>query len=168
MGQATQILLDGFTGNINIAGTLMEASDVRLKKNIHTLDNALDNALKLRGVSYNWIDPSKGQRKQIGVIAQEVEEIYPEFVHTNEDGMKSVNYSQMVAVLIESIKELNAKITTLETENTSLKASLETAAINTRSIETLTKQLDNIQQLIGNQTPHPGQSDDEIRITELN
>ena len=84
----------------------------------------MENTLSLRGVSYNWIDQNKTQNTQIGVIAQEVEEIYPEFVHTDEEGMKSVNYMQMVAVLIEAVKELNGKIEVLESENSELRTQL--------------------------------------------
>ncbi len=120
----TTIHLNGENGDINIDGTLYQASDKRFKKNIETIENALDNTLKLRGVSYNWKDKNKSQHTQIGVIAQEVEEVYPEFVHTKEDGYKAVNYAQMTAVLIEAVKELNAKVEALEGENTELKAEL--------------------------------------------
>ena len=116
--------IDGTTGNVDISGAYLNTSDRRFKKNISTLDNALDNTMKLRGVSYNWKDKNKSQRNQIGVIAQEVEEVYPEFVHTNEKGYKAVNYAQMTAVLIEAVKELNAKVEALEGENAELKAEL--------------------------------------------
>ncbi len=161
--------MDG--NNISARGTLSSAngtvqmSDRRLKKDIAELDGALNNTLQMRGVSYKWKDENKSQRNQIGVIAQEVEEIYPEFVHTDDAGMKAVNYSQMVAVLIESIKELNAKITALENENTSLKASLKTAEANSESIEVLNKQLNTLQQLINTLVKQPEQND-EVKITE--
>jgi hypothetical protein len=76
----------------------------------------------MRGVSYNWKDESRTQKNQIGVIAQEVEAIYPEFVHTDEKGIKSVNYAQMTAVLIEAVKELNMEIETLKSDNEDLRA----------------------------------------------
>ena len=110
------------TGNITYGGTSSQSSDLRLKTNIKQLDGSLDKVLSLRGVSYNWIDPSKTQRTQIGVIAQEVEEIYPEFVYTDNKGMKSVNYAQMTAVLIEAVKGLNAQIEQLKLENKDLEA----------------------------------------------
>ena len=135
------ITLNGSNGSINAvtvtATTVNQTSDSRLKENIRPLENSLHNTLQLRGVSYNWIDKAKSQSTQIGVIAQEVEEVYPEFVHTNEEGMKSVNYSQMVAVLIEAIKELNTQIETLKTENASLKAELATASNNEKRITEL-------------------------------
>lgn len=143
-GQSTQdmINLDGEMGNITIAGTLAQNSDERLKTNINTLDGALDKTLNMRGVSYTWKDEARTQKTQIGVIAQEVEAIYPEFVETNDQGIKSVNYAQMTAVLIESIKELNAKIEVLKTENTDLKAEL------TKSSE-LESRLAQIEKLLG-------------------
>ncbi|MFA5668304.1 MAG: tail fiber domain-containing protein [Balneolaceae bacterium] len=127
-GQTSQqtILLDGYNGNIDIAGALNQSSDVRLKKDIHTIENALENTLKMRGVSYNWKTDESNENPQIGVIAQEVEKIYPEFVHTDEAGMKSVNYAQMTAVLIEAVKSLNSEIQVLKASNATLQAKVET------------------------------------------
>ena len=139
------ININGYDGNITATGTITgttvsQTSDRRLKTNIEPLSNALDNTLKLRGVSYNWKDESK-PANQIGVIAQEVEEIYPEFVHTDDEGMKSVNYAQMVSVLIEAVKELNAKIEVLEGENTELRAQVD-------EIDTMKEQINKIMNMI--------------------
>ena len=82
-------------------------SDSRYKKDIQTLPSALKNILSLRGVSYYWKDRSDNT-EQIGVIAQEVEKIYPQLVHTNEDGYKSVAYANLVSPLIEAVKQLHA------------------------------------------------------------
>ena len=71
-----------------------------------------------------------------------IEEVYPEFVHTNEQGMKSVNYAQMNAVLIEAIKELNTKVERLENENASLKASM-------TEVQTLREQMDKLLKELG-------------------
>ncbi|WNB17439.1 tail fiber domain-containing protein [Marivirga arenosa] len=120
---APTIQLNGATGVLT-ANAYNNPSDRRLKREISSLDNALENTLKLRGTSYFWKDEKKSQQRQIGVIAQELEEVYPEFVHTNKDGMKSVNYAQMTAVLIEAVKELNAKIEKLESDNKELTTAL--------------------------------------------
>lgn len=149
----TTITLDGDFGNLTASGTIaadilqstsggVQTSDRRLKKNVQDLNNSLENTLKMRGVSYQWKDESVAMQNQIGVIAQEVEEIYPEFVHTNEKGLKAVNYAQMTAVLIEAIKELNAKVEKLENENSSLKASLS-------EVETLRKEMDLLMKMLG-------------------
>lgn len=140
VGGTPVITLDGSTGNVTATGTV--SSDRRLKKNIMPLENSLSNTLKMRGVSYNLKNPERSERKHIGVIAQEVEEIYPEFVYTDNKGMKSVNYAQMTAVLIEAIKELNAKVERLESENSDLKASLE-------EVKTLRSQMDNLMKMLG-------------------
>ena len=105
------------------------------------MNNSLANTLILRGVSYNWKDKDKSLKNQIGVIAQEVEEVYPEFVHTNDEGYKSVNYSQMVAVLIEAVKELNAKVETLASENSDLKAEL-------TKVNTLEEKINRLEKLL--------------------
>jgi hypothetical protein len=142
---STTVSIDAAFGNAVFSGTVTESSDLRLKSNISTLSNALDNTLALRGVSYTWKDENKTQATQIGVIAQEVEEIYPEFVRTDDEGMKSVNYSQMVAVLIEAVKELNAKIEVLESENTELRAQVD-------DIETMKAQINQLMTLISSST----------------
>lgn len=70
----------------------------------------MNNLLKLSGYSYfNTLS----QKKDIGVIAQEVEKIYPEIVHTDTDGYKSVQYGNLVAPIIEAIKVLATKIDNL-------------------------------------------------------
>ena len=97
------------------APSFNSSSDVRFKKDIETLNGALDKILKLRGTSYNWrVGEIEGRNftddAQIGFIAQELREVYPEMVHEDEDGYLSVNYMQVVPVLVEAIKEQQAKI----------------------------------------------------------
>jgi hypothetical protein len=96
-----------------------DGSDSRLKKNISTYGGALEKVLSMRGVSFNWRNAEFPDRhyettRQIGVIAQEVEEFIPEVVSTGPDGYKSVNYSKFSAVLIEAIKEQQKQIEALE------------------------------------------------------
>jgi len=71
---------------------------------------------QLRGVSYEWGEnaPPGYSGKDLGVIAQEVEEVFPELVHTDASGYKRVNYLGLIAPLIEAVKELDARIQTLE------------------------------------------------------
>ena len=114
-------------------GSFISGSDKRWKKNINTIENALDKVTRLRGVTYFWDvenNPDKAfdTKRQIGVIAQEVEEIIPELVITDEQGFKGVNYPQFSAILIEAIKEQQKKIGKLEEkvkEIDALKAELE-------------------------------------------
>ena len=89
-------------------------SDVILKDNIDTIDNALDRVKGMRGVFFDRKD--NRQQRQTGVIAQEVEPFLPEVVRETKDEnkIKSVAYGNMVGVLIEAIKELNAKVEELQ------------------------------------------------------
>jgi hypothetical protein len=80
-------------------------SDVNLKTNIKTVENALETVNSLRGVSFDWKETGKSS---YGVIAQELEEILPELVKNGE--IKSVNYDGLIGVLIEAIKELKEEI----------------------------------------------------------
>lgn len=108
--------LDVQGGDINASGSVRAAgvaltSDIRYKENIAPLENVLEKILKIRGVSYNWKAeefPEKhfNERRQVGVIAQEVERQFPEVVDTNKDGFKSVNYPALVAPLIEAVRAL--------------------------------------------------------------
>lgn len=81
-------------------------SDESLKTNVTTIQNSLDVIRQLDGVSFNWKDNG---RKSYGVIAQEIEKILPDLVD-NANGIKNVNYSGIIAFLIQAIKELEAKI----------------------------------------------------------
>ncbi|MEO6038259.1 MAG: tail fiber domain-containing protein [Saprospiraceae bacterium] len=95
-------------------------SDFRLKDNIQPLYNALAHVLQLRGVSYHLKKDSTDQL-HIGVVAQEVEAVYPQLVRTislpEEDReMKSVNYIELIPVLLEAIKEQQAQIEILKAQ----------------------------------------------------
>lgn len=71
---------------------------------------------RLRGVSFEWQEdaPDGHEGPDLGVIAQEVEEVFPELVRTDEDGYKRVNYIGLIAPLIEAVKELDARVRALE------------------------------------------------------
>ena len=106
-------------GKIKTTG-ITELSDVRYKKDINTIESALAKIKQLRGVTYEWKNPTLENNRnglQSGLIAQEVELIIPSVVDTDVDGFKSVQYSHLVPYLIESIKELNAEIEKLQLSN---------------------------------------------------
>jgi hypothetical protein len=104
------------SGNLTMAGNVTAFSDIRLKTNIQTIENALDKVMNMRGVSFERIDNGE---KNIGVIAQEIKEVLPEVVmqHEGEDQFMSVSYGNIVGVLIEAIKELKAEIEVLKGQN---------------------------------------------------
>jgi len=92
-------------GNAVLQGTLTQLSDSRFKANIQQLDNSLQKIQKLNGYTYNWIDESRDKDLQIGLLAQEVQKIYPQLVKQNENGDLSVNYMGLIPVLLEGMKE---------------------------------------------------------------
>jgi hypothetical protein len=98
------------------------ASDARWKENINPIENTLERITQLRGVTYEWTDKSKGEGQHLGVIAQEVEEVFPEVVRADSQGYKSVEYSKLVAPLIEAVKALKKENDLIRAENEALKA----------------------------------------------
>jgi len=98
-----------FTAGSITATQYTSTSDISLKKNVFTIENALEKILSLRGVEYDRIENGE---HQIGLIAQEVEKIIPEVVYGDE--IKSVAYANIVALLIEAIKELKEEINDLK------------------------------------------------------
>ncbi len=107
------------SGNVTANGFIYN-SDRNLKKNITPLSGSLEKILALSGYSFDW--KSTGT-KDIGVIAQEVETVFPELVHTNSEGIKSVEYGNLIAPLIEAMKTQQKEIESLKSEVASLKAS---------------------------------------------
>lgn len=86
-------------------------SDATLKTNVQPLTGATQKLLQIQGVTFNWKD---GGREDIGVIAQEVKKVYPQLVREDTQHMR-VDYEKLVAPLIESIREMDARIKQLET-----------------------------------------------------
>jgi hypothetical protein len=94
-------------------------SDARLKKNIETLTDALAQLEQLRGVRYEWRDDIESDREfskgeQIGLIAQEVQQVVPQAVVQMGDGYYSVDYSRLVPLLIQGMKEQQNQIAELQ------------------------------------------------------
>jgi hypothetical protein len=130
-------------GNILASGTITQNSDRRLKTHVRTLTEALSSVNKLRGVRYEFL-PGKGpEGEQVGVIAQEVEKVYPELVRTDATtGLKSVNYAQLTPILLEAIKSLSAELDA----TTARTLTLEHAQFNTSSgIEQLREHLQRLE-----------------------
>jgi hypothetical protein len=105
------------TGNVTAAG-FFHSSDASLKDNVQTIGGVAIIS-KLRGVSFDW---KKDGSHSMGVIAQEVEKVLPSAVRTGANGTKYVEYDQLIAPLIEAIKEQQAQIDSLKKEIEVLKA----------------------------------------------
>ena len=100
-------------GNIK-ATAFFYSSDLSLKQNIQPLlsSSALESILQLHGISFRWKD---NNRQSLGLIAQEVEKVYPELVATDAStGLKSVQYGNLIAPLIEAVKEQQVQIESLK------------------------------------------------------
>jgi len=116
-------------GNLNYYGNIYASnitarSDLRKKTNITTIQDPLEKIQQMRGVYYNKKDdPSK--TRNVGFIAQDLESVLPEVVHTNthDEGYKSVSYGNITAVLIEGMKSQQSTIASMLSSISSLKAS---------------------------------------------
>jgi len=100
----------GDGGSFTATSNITAYSDIRLKKDIKVIENAVEKVQAIRGVVYERIDTGQ---KQVGVIAQEVEKVLPEAVSEGHE-YKSVAYGNMVGLLIEAIKEQQSTINKLE------------------------------------------------------
>ncbi|MEA3344507.1 MAG: tail fiber domain-containing protein [Patescibacteria group bacterium] len=114
---------------LDVSGTVratafLYPSDVRLKKNIEEIPNALEKVLQLKGISFEWIEDNEdNDKKNFGLIAQEVEKIFPEVVATDKiSGLKSLEYANLVGPLVEAMKEQQKQIEELKKEIENLKS----------------------------------------------
>ena len=103
------------------ATSFVTSSDLRFKQDITQLTNVLTDLQKVKGVYFHWKTgdyprENFSEEKQIGMIAQELEAIYPELVHTDGDGYKTVDYSKLTAVLVEAVKALKNANTRLRSQ----------------------------------------------------
>ena len=115
-GNVTKMQIYG-SGNAWLQGTLTQNSDVRLKKDIVQLQNSLQKILLLNGYSYYWKNATADNNLQTGVLAQEVQKLFPGLVSENKEGLLAVNYSGLIPVIIESIKEQQKQIDVLSDQN---------------------------------------------------
>ena len=109
------------TGAITATGdiTAFYTSDKRHKNNIKTIPNALEKVTKLNGVTWEWNDDVNEVTKstpKTGLIAQEVQEVLPEVVKTRDDGFLALDYSKMMGLLVEAIKEQQIQIEELKAQ----------------------------------------------------
>jgi len=111
LGDTNKRFQDLYLSGTANAANFNTTSDATLKTNVETLTGSLDAVKSLRGVSFDWIENGNSE---VGVIAQEVEAVLPDVVSTNDQGIKSVKYGNIVALLIEAMKEQQAQIDELK------------------------------------------------------
>ena len=105
---AFKVMFNGDTtvsNDLTVSGDVVISSDARLKSNIESLGSTLSKLLQIDGKSYEM----KGKQK-IGVLAQEIKEVFPELVSEDDNEMLAVNYQGLVPVLINALKEQDAKM----------------------------------------------------------
>ena len=125
-------------GNATLAGNLIQNSDQRLKTNIVDLDGSSSLAAinALNPVTFNWIDPSKSSVPQYGLIAQDVQKIFPNLVSVTApttltpDGTLSLNYIDLISPIVAAIQELDKEITSLASTVTGFAQSITSAIGN--------------------------------------
>lgn len=123
------VFYNGITSTFNDiqVRNLYQNSDKKAKTNILPISNGLDKIINLKPVTFNWINGDVRKSAtgtpmhEIGFIAQDVEEVLPEAVIEDDEGHKLVNYSAVIPLLTEAVKELSTKIEKLEKENETLK-----------------------------------------------
>jgi hypothetical protein len=109
-------------------GSWTDSSDIRLKKNVQPISNALDKMLELNGVTYQWKEPQQHSNMNgtyMGMIANEVEKVFPEWVGTHKNGYKNLGFIGFEALTVESIRQLNETYNQLKKENSRLSYELQ-------------------------------------------
>ena len=113
-------------------------SDIRLKKDVRTIDRALEKLVQLRGVTFEWKEPEKQGNltgTQMGVIAQEVEKVFPQWVGSDDKGYKNVAFRGFEGLTIEAVKELHAEVQALKADNEALKRQSEALKQRVEALE---------------------------------
>lgn len=126
-------------------GSWSTLSDARAKKSVEPIGNALAQLLKLRGVTYEYTNPSAFHElpgTRIGMVAQEVERVFPSWVDTGNDGYKRLTFRGFEAVAVEAVRELEAKsndaaarIAALERQNAQLRDALEEPSETVKTLQ---------------------------------
>ena len=114
-------------GSIYATGDVQALSDARHKRNLQVIDGALDRLGAIRGYTFERNAPiAAASRRHVGVLAQEVAGVLPEAVHTDPDGTMSVAYGNLVALLIEGIRELRSEYQTMRSECQTMRSEYQT------------------------------------------
>jgi len=125
-------------GNIFANGSLLSSSDARLKSDIEPIDNALDKVLALNGVYFQWNkNANQPDGRQVGVIAQNVQEVLPEIVSRSPASKDylSVDYTRLVPVLIQAMKEQQGQITEQQSTIQKLLERISTLELNVKRFD---------------------------------
>ena len=100
-------------------------SDSTLKRDFQQLPNALEMLSQINGYYYHWKKGAADTSRQVGVMAQEIQRVLPEAVSTDSDGILSVDYGKLTALLIEANQAQQAQIQFLEAKNAEIQTAFE-------------------------------------------
>jgi len=131
-----------FTGSV-YATSFTPTSSLAFKTNIRTFENALETVNHLRGVRFDWKDSGKAA---VGLIAEEVNEVVPEVVALEGGKARGVNYDNLVAVLVEAVKEQQAII---QEERRRNEEQQNTIARQQRDFDSLKSEVETLKALLG-------------------
>lgn len=120
-----------FGNNLKTSGSVtasnfLASSDIRLKTNFVNLQDSLDKIRHINGVKFDW--KSSGL-PDVGFLAQEVQEVFPEVVMTGEDGFLKVDYSRMIVLLLEAVKTMDKEMKTIDKEIRAIKDFMSTVVV---------------------------------------
>ena len=132
-GYALQVgnTADGTEARANAWNTL---SDISVKRDITQIDQALDKINQLKGYYYYWRSDFKDQSRQVGFVSQEIERVLPEVVSRGDDGLLSLDYSKLTPLLLESVKELDAKVQSIQLTSDLLRNSFSQENLNIKGL----------------------------------
>ena len=109
----TDVKAEATNTGITVTGDVNSTSDRTMKDNIEDLVGALETINQIQPVSFNWKTTGK---KAYGVIAQEIEQVLPEIVSEDANGIKSVGYTQLIPFLIQAVQELQKEVDELKSK----------------------------------------------------
>jgi hypothetical protein len=124
-------------GTARVANALVQTSDIRLKRDIRPITGSFTKLTSLSARHYYWKDQHRSQTLQTGLIAQEVESVFPELVETDKEGYKSVNYIGLIPHLLEAVKELKQENARLSSDNQKLASQAENWTAIQKRIEAI-------------------------------
>ncbi len=128
----------GVSGDVLATGDFKQVSDIRLKENIEPIQDSLEKITTLNGVSFNRKDSNSSS---LGLIAQDVKEVFPEAVTRNNDGYLGISYSSLSGAFVEAFKEQQSQIRNLEETNKELKDKLDEESQRIDELEAMLKEM---------------------------
>ena len=144
-----------------LASAYLYSSDRRLKKDITPLEESLDKLLTLNTVKFNWITPKNKdeERQQIGLIAQDVQKVFPEAVTVDSQGWLRMNYQALISPIIDGMRELYTKVLGIDARTKALESQVATLkAENDQMKDRLSKIEQALTRLPASDKPGPKQN----------